>query len=61
MDFLLFAVEDLTEKGVFAGAFAGCPRDTRPSGGYRKLSVVLSCVPLLLPNYATNLLILLRV
>ena len=33
-DFLLFAIEKLTEKGIFAGTPAGCPRDTRPSKGF---------------------------
>ena len=31
MDLLLLAAEKLTEKGIFAGTFAGCPRDTRLS------------------------------
>ena len=33
-DFLLFAIEKRTEKGIFAGTPAGCPRDTRSSSGF---------------------------
>ena len=33
MDFLLFTLEKLTEKGIFAGTPATCPRNARPSSG----------------------------
>ena len=36
-DFLLIAIEKRTEKGVFAGTPAGCPKDTRPSRGFSEI------------------------
>ena len=35
--FLLIAIEKRTEKGVFAGTPAGCPRDTLPSRGFSEI------------------------
>ena len=47
---LLFAIEKRTEKGIFAGTLAGCPRDTRPSRRFSETLCFFSYVPFLLPK-----------
>ena len=54
MDFLLFTIEQLTERGPFAMTPAGCPRDTWLSKGFQKFCVIISCVPSLVPKSITD-------
>ena len=49
------SIENLTEKGSFAGTPAGCPGDTRPSRALSEILWDFSYVPFLLPNYVTLL------
>ena len=50
-DLVLFTIEKLAEKGIFAGTPAGCPRDTRAvQGFFQKFYVIFSYVPFLLPK-----------